>query len=311
MVITLGLWWPTQPSPEAAPLRPPPVTLAPELLEKYAEEPQISVYDHSIAARRSMGIESYLLGVVNAETVPDWKTATLEAQAIVARTFTIRSMEEADNTPRVLHGTDACTSKDHFQAYEQRGISDDIRAAVENTRGLVLAYEDHIALTYFSSSSGGMTASLLEGFPDSPHRAPYLESVPSRDQEIAPDYAADWKTRVTRARLRSLLGRRALNASEVSVESRGESGRATVIRVGRRLVPAAELRTLLGPEVLRSTMITDITVGRTHVTFTGVGWGHGVGLDQWGAEAMARDGSSYLEILEHYLPGTRLVRLWD
>lgn len=309
-------YWAAAAVPRARPApapRPPAgqrVGLDRELVEKYRTEPVISVYHHATGSRLRMPMERYLTAVVAAETVSGWEDATLEAQAIVARTFTLWNLESGDSVPRQLHGTDVCTSKDHFQAYDPRQVDAAIRQAVENTRGVVLAFEQDLALTYFSSASGGTTAGLLESFPASRVQAPYLTPRPSRDQEIAPSYARSWSIRVTRARLRVVMGRRAGTAGHVVIESRGPSGRAEAIRVGDARIHAAELRQRLGADVLRSTMITSISVGPVYVTFRGVGWGHGVGLDQWGAEAMARDGMGHATILAHYFPGTRLVQLW-
>ncbi|MEW6523662.1 MAG: SpoIID/LytB domain-containing protein [Bacillota bacterium] len=315
-VAGLVSWWAAGTPPQARPEPEPPggagrVELSPQLVEKYSREPTITIFDHRTSSRVSMPIERYIERVVAGETVEGWKHATLAAQAIVARTFTLRSIESPGNTSRQLHGTDACTSKDHFQAYSPQKVDTAIRQAVSDTRGMILAFEDELVLSYFSSSSGGMTAALKEGFPFMQEEAPYLVPRPSPDREIAPAYAAAWTTRVSRAALRRVMGARAGTAASVVIESRGPSGRAEIIRVGQSRIHAAVLRRRLGPEVLRSTMITSISVGPTHVIFRGRGWGHGVGLDQWGAEAMAREGRNFEEIVAHYFPGAGVVKLWE
>jgi stage II sporulation protein D len=299
--------------PEARPLPTPPapVELNEGLMRRYAQEPTVTIFYHHNGSRGSLPLERYIERVVAAETVPGWEHATLAAQAIVARTFTLRSMESPSNTPRVLHGTDVCTSKDHFQAYSARRVDGAIRRAVAETRGLVLTFQGGLALAHYSASSGGMTAALEEGFPAVELASPYLVPRPSPDQEIAPGYAGGWTARVSRATLERTVGARPGDAHTVVIESRGRSGRAKLVRVGRTTIHASELRRRLGPELIRSTLITGISVGRVRVTFQGRGWGHGVGLDQWGAEAMARQGRSYKEILAHYFPGTSIVRLWE
>jgi len=306
-----GRMLPGPPEPRPLPAPPAPVELHEELRRRYTGEPRITIYYHRNGSRGSLPLERYVERVVAAETVPGWEHATLAAQAIVARTFTLRSMASPSSTPRQRHGTDACTSKDHFLAYCARRVDAAIRRAVAETRGMVLTFQGGLALTHFRASSGGMTAALEEGFPAAEFAAPYLVPRPSPDQELAPRYAATWTAQVLRSTLERSVGARPGDARTVVIESRGRSGRAELVRVGQTTIHAAELRRRLGPDVLRSTLITGISVGSARVTFRGRGWGHGVGLDQWGAEAMARQGRSFAGILAHCFPGTSVARWWE
>ena len=96
----------------------------------------------------------------------------------------------------------------------------------------------------------------------------------------------------------------------VGIGERGESGRAKTLIVNGESVSAPSFRLQIGANALRSTLIDDIEVDGDKVTFSGRGFGHGVGMSQWGAYAMAEDGRSASEIVRKYFPGVEIVKLW-
>jgi stage II sporulation protein D len=249
-------------------------------------------------------LEDYVVGTLGGEIYPSWDPETLKAQAVVARTYTLhqrarRAGESFDvragTGDQVYGGVDAETPA--------------VRAAVRSTRGEVLVYGGDPILAAFHSASGGQTASAEEVWG---RAVPYLLSRPVPDEEDSPD--TYWRASVsgtTLGRALAPLGLRLGAVRQVRVEERSASGRVLRVHVqgtqGSESLEARALRSALGHSVIRSTLF-EVRNAEDGFIFVGSGHGHGVGMSQWGAEAMARRGASYREILEWFYPGTRLVR---
>ncbi|HEY8551830.1 MAG TPA: SpoIID/LytB domain-containing protein [Thermaerobacter sp.] len=285
--------------------------LDPAVARRFVREPEITVFDHAIGAPRTMALEAYVAHVVAGEVRPTWQPDALRAQAVAARTYTVGLLMAGDRTtPRRLYGTDTSTDPAEVQAYSPM-VPRAVEKAVAATRGEILVYEGKPIVALFHACAAGRTAFLRESFPRDPRRAPYLRPVPSPCERAAPEAIRRWAVALTAAELAAAAGLSPADVREVHIAARGPSGRAVAIQIGPRRVHAADLRRHVGPNRLRSTLLTAIQPLEGGVwIFRGRGWGHGVGLDQWGAEAMARRGRSYRDILAHYYPGTRLVRLY-
>ncbi|MCL4424776.1 MAG: SpoIID/LytB domain-containing protein [Firmicutes bacterium] len=155
--------------PPTPPPVPPPVKierkpLAPEILARYGQEPVLSLYMEDSGETRWIKMEEYLPGVVAAEVEPTWPLQALAAQAVVSRTLTLFSMIHKVG-PRQIHGTDACTSPQHLQAYNERKINDSVRQAVQMTRGQVLAFDGAVIQALYHSCSGGKDGHAGGGVP--------------------------------------------------------------------------------------------------------------------------------------------------
>ncbi|GAB6877451.1 SpoIID/LytB domain-containing protein [Thermaerobacter litoralis] len=285
--------------------------LDPALARRFAREPQITVFDHAAGGPRAMPMEEYVAHVVAGEAVPTWDPDALRAQAVAARTYTVSLLLAGErSTPRQLYGTDTSTDPAEAQAYNPV-VPPAVTAAVQATRGEIVVYDGKPIVALFSACAGPRTAGLRESFPGDDRRAPYLRPVPSPCERAAPAFIRRWAVALTAGELAGVAGVAPSLVQEVAIARRGPSGRAVLIRIGPRLVHAAELRRQVGPNRLKSTWLTEIEPLEGGVwIFRGRGWGHGVGLDQWGAQAMARQGRSYREILAHYYPGTALVQLY-
>ena len=180
--------------------------------------------------------------------------------------------------------------------------------AVE-VRHQVLVFRGEPILAAYHSASGGRTASAEEVWGQA---LPYLVSVPVEHEEDSPD--TYWRASVSRTTLgRALvpLGVQVGPVRELRVVERSPSGRARVVRVrgreGEKEIEARALRASLGAEVIRSTLF-EIRPTADGFLIVGSGHGHGVGMSQWGAEAMARRGASYREILMFFYPGSELIQ---
>lgn len=257
-------------------------------------------------------LEDYVLGVVAGEMPASFEPEALKAQAVAARTYTLYCAAGHKHT-----GADVCAEPGCCQAWldderlRQNWGADygknlaRLRAAVEQTAGEYLCYEGAPVFAAFHSSSAGATEASAAIW----NPRPYLVSVPSPESaETVPRY-------VSRLRCAPLDFRDTLLAAHPEADLSGEpetwlgpvehdgSGRVASVTLGGVPVSGTELRALFS---LRSTAFT-LTCGAEGFCFTVTGSGHGVGMSQYGAEVMARNGADYREILAHYYPGTTLV----
>lgn len=277
-----------------------------------AQEPTISLYVNQTGEVKRMKIEDYLPGVVAAEMEPTWPLNALAAQAILARTFTMKKIAEGGVK---AHGTDASTSVEEFQAYDPTRINDNVRQAVAMTRGEVVKYQgDYINAWFYASGGPRTAASAVEGMNFRREPAPYIQSVPDPGMAITTAENKGWTASFSKAELaaavRKVTGQDSGSITGVKVAAKGPSGRATQLQVGRLTVDAPALRLALGNDRLRSTLITGITTTGDRVIFKGEGYGHGVGMSQWGARALAQQGKSPQDIIKYFFKGVELVKAW-
>jgi len=217
-------------------------------------------------------------------------------------------------------GADVCTDYTHCQAYldeaDQRkywGKNYEARCArlwqaVNATRGMIITYNGMPIEVFFHSTSGGRTEDAQNVFS---HGEPYLVGVSSAGEESAPKYNST--VRLSRAefaeRVNALYPAAQLSAGTletgVRVLSRFDSGRVRTVAVGKTTLTGQKLRGLFD---LNSTNFTFSFTG-TDVLIQSTGYGHGVGMSQAGADAMAKRGADYKEILQHYFQGVKIRKL--
>ncbi|MGZ0043349.1 stage II sporulation protein D [Paenibacillus ottowii] len=296
---------PPMPAVPAAPARSAPV----------AAEPDVRVYVTSTGRTESLPLEQYIVGVVAAEMPPSFEEEALKAQAIAARTFITRRLL-ADDTSGAPAGADVTDTVKH-QAYiskaklarewEHSGKSADlekIRQAVRDTKDTIMVYEGKPITASFFSTSNGYTENSEDVWAKA---VPYLRSVSSPwDKQLAPRFTET----VTLSRQsvfdRLGLSRAAVTAStggggmpEIRILSKTEGHRIKKIEVGGLVFTGPEIRNKLG---LRSAEFTWKTEGN-RIAITTYGYGHGVGMSQWGANGMAKEGHTTTQILLHYYTG--------
>ncbi len=252
-------------------------------------------------------LEEYLVGALTSEVSAGWPLESLKAHAVVSRTMTahriwIRKDQEFDMT------ADTSTHLYHGVAAE-RGRT---RQAVEETRGQVLAYEGELFSASFHASCGGHTEDAAEIW-STQHRIPPLEGVEDPYCRNLRHYR--WKAAIPDEEFLARCGGEAAKIGalqEVAVTELNRSGRARAIRIrgdqGLLTLTGRQLREKLGANRLRSLKFT-VSVQPGRVLFEGFGWGHGVGLCQWGAFGMSRQGKGMDEILVFYFPGAQKRRL--
>lgn len=284
----------------------------PRKLEKAesAGMPSLSVYDTDRETASEMDIETYVEGVVAGEMKNDWPLEALKAQAILARTFTLRFCEDKSSKYK---GADISTDVTEAQAYDAKSVNDRVRQAVRETRGMAMAYKGEYPYAWFHAHSGGMTELPTVSLDFSKEDPAYLKPVESQESEDAPESVKAWTARFTKDQVAAACaeaGKKIKAVETVEVGEKGESGRAKTLRVNGEDVSAASFRIAIGANKLKSTLIDAIDVAGNGVTFTGRGFGHGVGMSQWGAYAMAEQGKSAEDIIRHYFQDVSIVRLW-
>ena len=282
----------------------------------------------------SVPLEDYLYGVVPQEVVPSWPAAALEAQAVAARTYALHTMEE--NKGKLY---DVSTTTDH-QVYN--GVSGETQAttnAVNKTKGMVMLYNQRPINALFHSDGGGYTEDSVNVWGSD---VPYLKGVKDFSTGTS---TSNWTVTTSRQALESKLNAASKGVGKLKsiqltplgkpgqqTSDRGVSGRiksATFIGTsGKTTVDGDSLRSILG---LKSTLF-DFYVnhnpakdtGKAYHNFTGNndtvyikghGWGHGLGMSQWGAAEMAKratpgDTNYYQTILRHYYSGITLKKMY-
>lgn len=251
---------------------------------------------------KRMDLDEYLTCVVLAEMPAEFEADALMAQAVVARTYSLKR-----NTTGRKHTDGAvCTDNTCCQAYcsvedylangGSRENADKVKSAVEETHNQVLTYEGALIEATYFSCSGGKTedAQAVWG-----QDVPYLQSVSSPGEEAAPRYVETVTFDMDTFTERLNCGSNDITVGRITYT---EGGGVDTIQIGENTYTGLQMRQKLG---LRSTAFVLTVVGDT-VTITTKGFGHRVGMSQYGAEAMAAQGSSYEQILAHYYPGTVL-----
>lgn len=273
--------------------------------------PTLEVYvteDETISA---MDIETYVMGVVAGEMKNDWPLEALKAQAILARTFVVRFVSEKESR---YAGADISTDIAEAQAYNEENINDRIRQAVEETTGQVLVTASGtLPYTWFHAHSGGTTALAREGLGWKEAEPAYTRITEGLDSPDAPAEAKAWAVDFPAEEFLAAcrrVGADPRSIDDISIYERGGSGRAVTLMVDGEKVPAAELRIALGSTVMRSTLLTELTSDGKSVHMEGRGYGHGVGMPQWGAYALAQDGLTGADIALHYYNELSLVKMW-
>jgi len=243
-------------------------------------------------AERTMNLEDYLTGVLLGEMPPEFPMEALKAQAVAARTYTLRRLAAGEG----LSDDPAVCQAYRDPAGADPAAADKLRQAVRDTAGEALYYEGElITATYFSCSGGRTEAAEAVWGGD----VPYLQSVPSPGEEDA----AAYESRVTVDR-DTFLETLEVSSEAVTDLQRTEGGGVATVTIGGRTFTGRELREAFSLNSTRFTLEPD--AARSTVTFSVQGSGHRVGLSQYGAKAMAEAGSTYREILQWYYPGTEV-----
>jgi stage II sporulation protein D len=272
--------------------------------------------DGLLSVVNTVDVEGYLYGVVGSELGSTAPTEALKAQAIASRTFALKN--------RGRFADDGFDVDDSTRSQQYNGVDDETAAtiaAVDATQGKVLTYSGGLIDAYFSTDCGGITAC------DTTGNDPYLQAVAESPGDGQPDYGAnspyrDWDCRFTQQQLVSLLNKdnrtKVTKFVSLSVDSYDASGRIKTATVSdddgtMKSVTGPQLREILGSDTLKSTKVTLTVKSNGDYLFHGNGWGHGLGMSQVGAIAMASDpyNKTCEDILAHYYVGAKVSDIGD
>jgi stage II sporulation protein D len=266
--------------------------------------------DGTLSVINDVPLEDYVMGVVAGEVPPQWPLEALRAQAIAARTFALYKQQEARRK-----GQDYDLENNaFFQMYQGTGrIKDSVRKAVQITKGEVMTYGSSPIMAFFHSNCGGRTSSAKEVWGQD---KPYLTSVPCSYGNNGNHFR--WTAQIPVAELVRNLRKAGLNISDiVQIRdlSRDESQRITQVGImdsdGRlKTIKGTLFRLAAGPDIIRSTHF-NASIEGNKISFSGKGWGHGVGLCQDGAFGMATKGYNAFEILRYYYHGIMIEKARD
>lgn len=299
----------TQKKPEPAPSGQPP---APQKEAIQGNEPDIMVFMHETNEKKTMKMEEYIAGVVAGEMKADWPVEALAAQAILARTFTMQAIEEKGGVP--ARGTQASTDIKEFQAYNAKAVSENVKKAIDMTRGMVVTYQGKPIQAWFHASAGGLTATAKEGLAFKDDEPPYIQSVQSPD-DLAPADVQNWTASFTKKEVMDVLkkvGKTVTSIDSIEIGQKGPSGRATTMMINKNIeVSGPELRVGIGSTKLKSMLLDKVEVSGDNVIFTGKGYGHGVGMSQWGANKMATMGQKPENIIGQYFKDVVIEKRWN
>ena len=311
----------SSPSPSPAP------SLSAEPSAAVTHEAEYAYQDDGVPVRllnngvlTTLPMGQYLVGVIAAEMPATFGAEALKAQAVAARTETLYHILEYKS--EVHPNADVCSDPSDCQAYKTDGALRDqwgmsytdyiakITKAVRDTDGLCLVYGGEPIQAVFHSSSAGRTADSGEVWENS---LPYLASVKSPESSAdVPNYVstvvvtlADFKTTVLKFYPKAVFPKN--TATWVTEITHSASGRINTLKIGGVTITGTSLRAMFG---LRSTAAS-VDVGDKNVIFTTTGYGHGVGMSQYGANTLAAAGKSCREILMWYYTGVQFAQEKD
>lgn len=281
-------------------------------LKREKSSQEISVFFPEEKRVEKMPLEEYLYGVVSAEMPAEFESEALKAQAVAARSYAIyRTKNQSADHPRA----EVCTDYTHCKAYKTKEAAQTqwgdmaqlytkkIEDAVNSTKSEIITYKGEVALAVFhSQSGGGRTESSADVWGG---EVPYLVSVESHGEENAPNFYSSATVPFNEFRKKIIAENP--NAKINSAEDIGESitsegGSVKSIIIGGESFKGKDIRTMFS---LRSSCFR-ISADNENVRFEVTGYGHGVGMSQYGANTMAKEGFTYKEILAHYYSGTEI-----
>lgn len=292
------------------------------------EKNNIEIYDYgqyttvkllhvSTGEIEELGLDQYLYGVVSSEMPANFEEEALKAQAVVARTYTIYKITNGSKheNANICDDSKCCqawiSKEARFEKWnksERENNWSKIVNAVDSTKGKIITYDGKPINAFFHSNSGGKTeiASSVWGGKDEP----YLQAVETSGEGNYTQYSSE--VILTKSEFVDKIKQYHSNfeidfsnENQIEILEYTEGQRIKTIKLGNLELTGTEIRNIFG---LKSAKF-EISVDGENVKFKVIGYGHGVGMSQTGADSMAKEGKNYEEIIKHYYTGVEIVNL--
>lgn len=254
-------------------------------------------------------LEDYLKGILPKEANASWNQETLKAQAVISRTYALKNIGRHSK-----EGFDVCSSV-HCQVYGGASYeAEKCNQAIYDTSGQVLFYKDNLAQTFFHACCGGHTEDPKYVWQWETDTPPYLKG--KKDSYCKNSPHQNWTTTLEEKFIREKLikaGYKVGNIKKISASGKtpGEAAKQIIIKhsKGKLKLNSYTFRLAIDAFKIKSTEISDIKYKNKKFIFKGKGWGHKIGLCQWGAKVMGDKKISYKKILEFYYPKTNIGKI--
>lgn len=264
------------------------------------QEEEIKVYLNKDNEELELTLDNYLIGVVGSEMPASFSLEALKAQSIVSRSFALSKMK--DNKVYTKLSEQSYSTNEELENKWQKDYEmyyNKVKEAVDSTKNLVLTYDNKIIRSYYFSMSNGKTSSSLPVFNE---ELPYLVSVDSSFDEQNKNFEVTKEYKKEEfCTLLSLSSCQEINISNINKD---DSNRIVSLTINNKEYKGTDIRKLLS---LRSTDF-EITVSPTLITIKTKGYGHGVGMSQYGASYLANQGYNYEEILKYYYKNVEIAK---
>ena len=254
----------------------------------------------------SVPLEKYVIGVVAGEMPASFNIEALKAQAVASRTYALNKAQNNKNDYDVDDGTssqvyiDETEMKEKWQANYEENLNK-IKQAVADTKGEVILYNNNIIDAMFFSTSNGYTENSSDVFQNS---LPYLKSVESKwDEAESPVFSSTKEV----SKDEFLFNLNLSSSDNISIDNitKTNTGRVKTVTINGKTFESSKIRSAFN---LRSTSF-NIQVEEDKVIFNVNGYGHGVGMSQYGANGMAKEGYNYKDILNHYYQNCEIKKI--
>ncbi len=276
-----------------------------EIKFKYVTNNIIRVKDEKTGIINEVPFEDYIKGVVAGEMPATFELEALKAQAVASRSYAMyqmtatkdREYDVLNTTANQVYLTDQELKENWKEEYPEK--INKIKEAIAETSGEYLTYEGKVINAMFFSTSVGATENSEEVFVSA---LPYLRSVDSKWDEASPAYTDTYT--FTLEEFYKKLNLQYNQTLTIEVTSKTSTGRTRTLKINGTEINGRDLATKLN---LRSNYF-DIVQNENNVTITTKGFGHGVGMSQYGANGMAKEGYKYDQILKHYYQNTEIKK---
>lgn len=263
-------------------------------------------------------MDEYLYGVVSAEMPASFQEEALKAQAVVARTYTIYKIVNNDgkhNDADICDDSSCCqawiSKEDRLDKWKEEERIENwnkIVNAVNSTQGKIITYEGKPINAFFHSNSGGTTEAPINVWGGSGY--PYLQSVSTSGEDAYSQYKseAEFTKKEFEDKIKEVHNDFKIDYKQkdcIKIEEYTEGNRIKSVKIGNLELSGVEIRNIFG---LRSANFK-ITIQNEKIKFEVLGYGHGVGMSQTGADSLAKEGKNYEDIIKHFYTGVKIENM--